>query len=84
MLAGSATDGLDSSLTTGESSTSSSGVTVHVLITPRGGEPVLGATGADTPIELILLGIVLTASGIALMLRRAAARHRTGAPDGPG
>lgn len=84
MLAPGVTDGLEPTSTVGETGTSSSGVTVHVLITPREAPPVLGSTGADTPIELILLGIVLTVSGIALLLRRAVTRPRTGAPDGPG
>lgn len=84
MLADGATDGLDSSLTPGESSVTSSGVTVHVVITPRDSAPALGATGADTPVELVLLGIALTISGIALVLRRAVAWRRTGAPDMPG
>lgn len=58
-----------------DSARESTGVTVHVLITPREAPPALGATGGEAPFGSILVGAALIGAGAILLLRRRAGRR---------
>ncbi len=66
-----------------ESPMESTGVTVHVLITPREAPPALGATGMDMPFGSVWLGAALVVAGALLLLKRRAARRRPSTSGAP-